>query len=73
MMEAEVEEGRREMSECDRVKAKVEGALKDIEKQAEDVASNKEAAANGAAKGSSVHGDAKRLWKMMMDINPGAG
>lgn len=72
MMETEVEECRREMCECDRVKGKVEEALKDIEKQAEDTVSSRETATNGGANASSVDDDARRLWKTMMDIKPEA-
>ena len=60
------------MSECDRGKGRVEEALKDIEKQAEENVANKEAAASGGANASPVDDDARRLWKMMMDIKPEA-
>ena len=72
MMEEEIEEGRREMSECDRVKAKAEEVLKDIEKRAEKIASDEASAAKGTANDGPGDDKARRLWKMMVDIKTDA-
>lgn len=69
MMEEEIEEGRREMAECDRVKAKAQGLLRDIETQAEKIASDKKSsAAIGTADAARRDEKARRLWQMMQEI-----
>lgn len=79
-MEELVEEGRREMEECDRVKGKVERALREIEEGGRDGGGGGGGGGVGSggkgldAGNSMVHDkgrqdDAKRLWKMMNDID----
>lgn len=74
MMEAQLEEGRREMEVCERVKTKVEEVLGQIQKEGggggsgsgkkgEDVRK-----VNGTTNAGAGDEHAKRLWKMMTDI-----
>ncbi len=80
MMEEQIEEGRREMQECDRVKNKVEERLAEFENGGHEVERRDGNGEDGKktdgtrndtniahARGGDEH--AKRLWKMMTDID----
>jgi mediator of RNA polymerase II transcription subunit 7 len=76
LMEDQIEEGRREMEECDRVSGKVETALREIaerSKAGRGVAADPAAAATAAGAATTAHMTDKeqerdRLWKMMSEI-----
>jgi mediator of RNA polymerase II transcription subunit 7 len=69
MMEEQLEEGRREMEECERVKAKVEESLKTME----GLGLNAECSSvNGVAKDAKAKEteDTQRLWQMIHEMDP---
>jgi mediator of RNA polymerase II transcription subunit 7 len=69
MMEEQLEEGRREMEECERVKAKVEESLKAME----GLSLNAEGSGvNGVVKDAKVKEmeDTQRLWQMIHEMDP---
>ncbi len=81
MMEEQIEEGRREMQECDRVKTKVEERLAEIERGGREVerrdgdgdggnGKKTDNMRNGTSTAHAMGGDehVKRLWRMMTDI-----
>lgn len=70
MMEEQLEEGRREMEECDVVKRKVERVLREIEDGKFHGGRGDSGQDMGAkAQGEELH--VKQLWKMMTDIDAG--
>jgi mediator of RNA polymerase II transcription subunit 7 len=69
MMEEQLEEGKREMEECERVKAKVEESLKAMER----LGLNTEGSGvNGVAKDAKAKEteDTQRLWQMIYEMDP---
>lgn len=80
MMEEQVEEGRREMQECERVKAKVEEQLVKIEREGHEVerrdgdggnGKKDDDVRNGTSTAGAIGADehAKHIWRMMADID----
>ena len=69
MMEEQLEEGRKEMEECERVKRKVEESLKEMEGFGRDEETG-ESSINGAGKGTMVKEmeDTQRMWKMIHEL-----
>jgi hypothetical protein len=69
MMEEQLEEGRREMEECERVKAKVEESLKTMEGLGLNVEGS---SVNGVAKDAKAKEteDTQRLWQMIHEMDP---
>ena len=83
MMEEQVEEGRREMQECERVKAKVEEQLGEIEREGHGVerrdgdgeyGNKDDNVRNDTSTAGAIGADehAKQLWRMMTNIDVGA-
>jgi hypothetical protein len=69
MMEEQLDEGKREMEECERVKAKVEESLKAMER----LGLNTEGSGvNGVAKDAKAKEteDTQRLWQMIYEMDP---
>lgn len=68
MMEERIEEGRREIEECDRIKIKTEQILKDLEEEGREVVGGEmNGGANGAHDGveDAKTAEARKLWRMI--------
>jgi mediator of RNA polymerase II transcription subunit 7 len=71
MVEGMVEDGRREMEKCERMKERVEEVLEGLEKRGRETSGNEyEENAESASTPKEPHQDeyARRLWSMMADI-----
>ena len=70
MMEERIEEGRREIEECDRIREKTERTLKELEEEGRVInGEEKPTSANGAQGGKedAKTVEARRLWRMIQD------
>jgi mediator of RNA polymerase II transcription subunit 7 len=69
MMEEQLEEGRREMEECERVRGKVEESLREMEGLVRD--SEVGGGANGVGKNDAANeqDDTQRLWQMIHELD----
>ena len=69
MMEEQLEEGRKEMEECERVKGKVEEKLKEMEGFGRD-GDTGGSRVNGVGKGTMVKEteNTQRMWKMIHEL-----
>jgi mediator of RNA polymerase II transcription subunit 7 len=71
MMEAMVEDGRREMEKCERMKARIEEILEGLEERGKEMSGDegeKETGISSTAKGSDQGENARQLWRMIADI-----
>ena len=72
MMEEQLEEGRREMEECEKVKAKVEESLKVMEELGLNAEDSGVRRADGVVKDAKAKEmeDTQRLWQMIHEMDP---
>jgi mediator of RNA polymerase II transcription subunit 7 len=72
MMEEQLEEGRREMEECERVRGKVEESLKAMEGLGLNAEGSGVRGVNGVVKDSKAKEmeDTQRLWQMIHEMDP---